>query len=157
MRFSGIIGTLLAFGILVGDISLADDIFSFIYLPAFMVCVFGTIGLSYLSFGALDTLQAFSSLRLLVVRPGPEPLSPRRAEVLRGSIIHLYACGLIATMISFLKMISYAAMKHTLIWGLSSTMVSLLPLLYSLIGAEFLLRPAVYRLHRLSEHDPDDT
>lgn len=150
MRFSGFIGVLLAFGVILGDISLADDIFIFFYLPAMLVCVFGTIGLCYLSYGALDTLKAIASLKLLVTTGKMDGIE-RHAEVMRGSITHLYACGVAGTMISFLKMFAFAAIKQTFIWGLSPTMISLLPLFYALLGSEFLLRPAARRLEGLSK------
>ncbi|MBU1610200.1 MAG: hypothetical protein KKC99_00010 [Proteobacteria bacterium] len=152
MRFSGILGVLFAFGILAGDIALADDVFGFIYIPAILVCVFGTLGLCYLSYGALDTLQALSSLRLLIVSPGTIEGLDRRTEVIRGAIVHLYACGVIGTMISFLKMLAFTAAKHTFIWGLSPSLISCLPLFYAVVGSEFLLRPASRRLDGLLRH-----
>ncbi len=151
MRFSGIIGTLLALGVLLGNISLADHPFSFIYLPALLFCIFGTIGLCYLSYGALDTLQGISSLRLLLFSPGNVEGLERRAEVLRGAITHLYACGLIGSLISILKMVSFAASKHTFIWGISPMLISILPLFYAIVGSEFLLRPASRRIDGLAK------
>lgn len=145
MRFSGIIGVLLVLAVVIGNLSLADDVLSFIYLPALLFCFFGTIGLSYLSYGALDTLKGLASLRLLIATGAGDHLQ-RSAEVLRGNITHLYACGIVGSMISFLKIISYAASKNTFIWGLSPTMISFLPLFYALLGSEFLLRPAARRL-----------
>ena len=150
MRFSGFIGVILAFGVLTGDILLAPEVFSFLYLPALLVCVFGAIGLSYLSYGAYDTLAAISAMRLLVVRPGAVADAGRRAEVLGGMTTHLYACGLIGSFISLIKMFAFAAAQGAFIFNASSTLVTLLPLFYAAVGAEFLLRPSARRMADLA-------
>lgn len=151
MRFSGFVGVILAFGVLLGDISLAENVFYFIYLPALLVCIFGTIGLSYLSYGALDTLTTISSLRLLILTPDKVDNLARRAEVMNGAIIHLYACGAVGALISLIKMLAFSASLQTFHWAASPTLLTLLPIFYAVVGAEFLLRPAARRLRSLEQ------
>lgn len=151
MRFSGIIGAILVLGIMGGNVLLAEDALNFVYLPAFMVCLFGTLGLGYLSFGALDTLQAVSSVRLLVRKPGETaPNLQRRAEVVRGLMRHLWACGAAGSLVSLLKMLEFAAIQRVFEFNPNSVLLTALPLLYALGGCEFLLRPTALRLESLA-------
>lgn len=159
MRFSGIIGTCLALIAILGNLLLYDQLAAFIYIPALTFCVFLCLGLSYLSYGALDSLRALSALRLLLLRSRGLDAPARRAEVLTGNIAHMYAAGAAGTLIGLLKMLHHASQTTPPEWSLASTLVILLPLFYALCLAELLLRPGARRLAALASvprGEPED-
>lgn len=149
MRLSGLFGFLLLAMILGGDIALAEDAFAFAYLPAFLVTVFGTLGLSYLAYGALDTIQALQGLLWLVSKPPQGKDLGRVARVLSGNIVHLYACGAMGTFIGVVKMLDFHGRAADSAWQASPILVTLLPLFYALVLGECLVRPAARRIRGL--------
>ena len=149
MRLSGLFGLALLALIIGGDLALADDPFVFIYVPAFLVCVFGAIGLSYLSYGALDTLRSLRALTWLVCSPPPDEELASVHRVLKGATAHLYACGAAGTFIGIIKILDYQNRIHEPLWRASPVLVTLLPLFYALVFSEFLVRPAARRVEGL--------
>lgn len=151
MRLSGCFGFLLLALIMGGDVALADDVFAFAYLPAFLVTVFGSLGLSYLSYGALDTIRAMQSLTWLIRNPGRDADATGLVRVLKGNLTHLYACGALGSAIGLIKMLDFQARTDTGAWQASPVLVTLLPLFYALLLSEFLVRPAARHVQHLTE------
>ena len=153
MRLSGLFGFALLAMIIGGDIALADDVFAFVYLPAFLVCAFGTIGLSYLSYGALDTLRGLRALTWLVLEPRPDNRSGEDLggvhRVLKGAVAHLYASGAAGTFIGVIKIMDFQANGMGRMWRPEPALLVLLPLFYALLLSEFLVRPAARRVEGL--------
>lgn len=148
MNFSGVFGILLVAGVFLADVLLGGSFFLFniVYTPAFMVCLFGTLGLCYVSYGALETLKGVSALRYLVLDSSGAGDLSGECRVLSGGIWHLYVCGAAGTAIAVLKMLSHSFGEEEFIWAQSPLMVAVLPLFYSFAGAEFILRPLARRL-----------
>lgn len=150
MRLSGLFGFLLLAIILGGDIAVADDVFAFAYLPALLVTVFGALALSYLAYGALDTLRALRGLTWLVTDPPADADARGVSRVLRGGSIHLYACGAMGTFIGLIKMLDFQGRTMDSAWQASPILVTLLPLFYALVLSECLVRPAARRIQGLA-------
>ena len=150
MRLSGFFGFLLLAMIMGGDVALADDMFAFAYLPAFLVTVFGSLALSYLAYGALDTIRALQSLAWLLKNPGPDADAAGLVRVLKGNLTHLYACGATGTFIGLVKMLDFQARTDSAGWQASPILVTLLPLFYALVLSEFLVRPAARHVQHLT-------
>lgn len=151
MNLSGIFGLLMVVGIFSLDVVIggAGFVLHVIHVPGLMVCVFGTIGLSYLSFGALDTLRAIRALRVLVAIPADTEGLARSAEVIGGAIGSLYAAGAAGTLIGVFKIVYALAVGQTFHVAPGSVVVVLLPSFYALLLAEFVLRPAARRIGAL--------
>ncbi len=148
MNFSGLFGILLVAGVFLADVLLGGEFFLFdiVYTPALMVCMFGTIGLCYIAYGALGTLKALAALRYLLVDSSAAGDLSRECKVIRGGVWNLYVCGAAGTVIALLKMLSLSSLEQESVWALSPIMTAVLPLFYSFVGAEFLLRPVARRL-----------
>ncbi|MGE4292551.1 MAG: hypothetical protein AB7E32_10105 [Desulfovibrio sp.] len=157
MRFSGLLGICFSLIAILGNLLLYEELSAFIYLPALAFCIFLTLGLSYLSYGALDSLRALSALRLLLLGSHGLENSARRAEVLAGNVTHMYAAGIAGTLIGLLKMLHHASLTTPPDWSLASNVVILLPLFYALCISELLLRPGARRLAGLAGPDGRET
>jgi hypothetical protein len=151
MHLSGIFGLLMLAGVFGLDLVIGGTgfVLHVIHVPGLMVCVFGTIGLAYLSFGALETLRAIRALSVLLAEPREIQGLARCGEVLSGAIGCMYAAGAAGTLIGVFKIVYALAVGQTFHVSAGSVVVVLLPVFYALILAEFVLRPAVRRIRGL--------
>jgi type III secretory pathway component EscS len=144
MNISGIVG-LGILALVIGSALSAINPAFFVNVPWFGMCVGMTAALGMMSFGFHDVARAVRVLRVLLVRAAPETISSRQVSVLRGLIAPVYTTGVIGTLIGLTNALVSMDDRSIL-----PTVVALLLvcLLYSVVLAECIIRPAV----RLVEH-----
>jgi len=104
-------------------------------------------GLGLASFGAGDFLHALKSLPAAFVHVPQSQVAPRDTVVLRGMVRHVYAAAALATVTGAIIILSdLASAPETIAAGCA---VDLLPILYSIAAAEFIIRPAISGLDSL--------
>ena len=144
MNISGVIGLgLLA--LIIGSWVNAGYPLTFMQLPWLCMCIGMTGALGMMSFGFHDLVRGVRALRVLFVRVPPETISSREASVLRGLIAPLYATGVIGTLIGLINALATMEDPSMMV---PATAVSLVVVLYPVLLAECVIRPAV----RLIEH-----
>ena len=142
MRPFGLCGMAAAFGLVAIAVVMGGDGSLFWSVSNVVLCVGLTLSIGIASFGVGDLQHALSAVA------APASATPRDAEVIRGLIAPLYASGMIGTLIGMVKLL--ATLEDPSVLG-AGTSVALLTVLYSLLGAEFILRPVSRGLEHLAK------
>jgi type III secretory pathway component EscS len=152
MNISGIVGLgLLA--LIIGSAVNAGYPLTFMQLPWLCMCVGMTAALGMMSFGFHDLVRGVRALRVLFVRVPPETISSREVSVLRGLIPPVYVTGVIGTLIGLTNALGTMEDPSMMV---PATAVLLVVVLYPVLLAECLIRPAV-RLIEHGEREGEDT
>ena len=141
MRVSGLIGVVAALALVVLTVLMGGDGRLFLNPPSAVICVGLTLAIGVASFGLQDLLHAVAMVRVVVGMPGD--VRVRDLEVIRGLIAPLYAAGMIGTLIGLVTLLMSLDDPSQIGGGMA---VALLTVLYSLLGAELILRPASHRM-----------
>ena len=139
MRVSGILGIGAALVLVVITVLKCEAGAFYTNATGAVFCLGLTLAIGIASFGVGDVLRAVAAVRALVVAVKPGAVSGRDVDVMRGLITPLYAAGMIGTLIGMVRMLATVEDPSDLGAGTGG---ALLPILYSVIGAELLLRPA---------------
>lgn len=134
VRFLSLIGLAVILGI---------DIGAFINVPSLIVCIGGTITLAMFSAGAKDLAHTCKHFSRLFGIDAATPILAQDVKILRGMTCYLYASGAIGFGIGLTQILSLMDDSSAIYRGIT---VALLCPLYSLIGAEGILRPIAHHL-----------
>jgi flagellar motor component MotA len=147
MRVSGVVGIACASALIVIAAFMSEIGAGWFWSTASATfCIGLTLAIGVASFGVDDLLRAVAALRCLVIKPGA--VSQRDVQVVRGLITPLYASGMIGTLIGLVQML--ASLKDPSQIG-AGMAIAMLTILYSVLGAELILRPAARLMADLAE------
>ncbi|MGN7612790.1 hypothetical protein ACQZV8_11975 [Magnetococcales bacterium HHB-1] len=144
MKYSGIIGFVLAIAIISIGILLGSDLHVFFNPPSLIFVLGLTIGLGLLSFGAQKLFFAIKtvfSLTLLGRTPNPEQVN--LISVIRGLRKHLYYSAMIGAFIGWVQILS--TLDDPAALG-PAVAVSIFTIFYALIFDQIFCQPALHRI-----------
>ena len=120
----------------------------FIDFPSLAIVLSATIGLSLLSFGFDGLFVIGRSFRVLCVKPQPVDMQPSTRVMLRGVIKHTYAGGVLGVIMGIILVLQNMGDPSKIGPAIA---IGLLTMLYAVLIAEFLFRPALNTLRYESE------
>lgn len=144
LDWSALLGFVFVCALILVAVILSIEVRLFFNMPGFVFVIGLVLGLSLMSNGAAGTGQALTSLKCIFY--AARPLGQTATPLLRRLIQHCYAAGVLAACIGLVQMLFNGGFDHS---DLQHTLAVLaLPVLYSLILAEVIVRPAKMRTER---------
>lgn len=150
MNFDGVIGILTAITLLILVTVLGGLLGIFVNIPSIVVVAGLSLGLQLATTGSRALLRTLSAFRVFVIEVAPATLRQEDAAQLRGLTLHLYAAGVIGTLIGWIQILANIDDWSQL--G-PAVAVSLLTLFYALVLSECLVRPCADRVEYLLGRD----
>jgi len=146
MNIAGITGMGAAAALLVATIALGGSPKLFLNIPSAVVVTGIVLGLQLMLLGARGLWNNIRVFRVFLVNVAPASLDPDTPANLRAMATHLYAAGVIGTMIGLVQMLANIDDPSQVA---PATAVALLTVFYAAVLSECAVRPCANRVEYL--------